>query len=58
MVQLNFTQEIEILGMLFDRALSMFTMASIKNHIEYLDFRSKILLEHPVLCEVRMCGGV
>ena len=47
-VRLNFKQEIEILCVLFDRALSIFTMTSIKKHIENLNFRSKILLDHPV----------
>ena len=33
-VRLNFKQEIEILCVLFDRALSIFTMTSIKKYIE------------------------
>ena len=47
--QLNSTQEIEILCMLFDRALSIFSMTSIKKHMDYFNFRSKIQLYHPVL---------
>ena len=49
-VQLNFTLEIEVLCMLFDRALSIFTMISIENHIKYFNFRSKIQLDVP-LCQ-------
>ena len=48
MVQLNFTQEMEIICMLFDRAHSTFTMTSIKKHIEYFNFKSKIQLDHSV----------
>ena len=33
-VRLNFKQEIEILCVLFDRALSIFIMTSIKKYIE------------------------
>ena len=34
-VQLNSTQEIEVLCMLFNKALSIFTMTSIKKHIKF-----------------------
>ena len=47
-VLLNFAQEIEIPCMLFDRTLSILTMTSIKKHIDYLNFRSKIQLDHTV----------
>ena len=34
--------------MLFDRAHSTYTMTSIKKHIEYFNFKSKIQLDHSV----------
>ena len=48
MVQLNFTPEIEVFYMQFERCLSNFIMASQKQHIESSQFRSKIQLELPV----------
>ena len=48
-VQLDFTPEIEVLYMLFERYLSIFSMTSIKLHIEYFNFRCKILLDLLVL---------
>ena len=38
-VELNFTPEIEVFYMLFDRSLSIFSMTSLKQHIEYFNFR-------------------
>ena len=39
MVQLNFTQEIEVFYMLFNRSLSIFIISYLKHHIEYMNFR-------------------
>ena len=47
-VQEDFTQEIEVFCMLFDRAFSIFTMTSVKKHIEYFYCRCKIQLHPPV----------
>ena len=47
-VQLNFTPEMEVFYMLFERCLSIFSMASLKQHIEYLHIRCKIQLDLPV----------
>ena len=47
-VQLKFTAEIEVFYMLFDRSLSIFNMTSLKEHMEYLNFRCKIQLDLPV----------
>ena len=41
-----------VLYMLFDTALSIFTTTSIKKHIEYFNFRSKIQLDHLLLRRV------
>ena len=38
-VKLNLTPEIEILYMLFDRSLSIFSMTLLKQHMEYFYFR-------------------
>ena len=37
-VQLNLTPKIEVLNMLFDRYLSIFSMTSFKQHVEYFNF--------------------
>ena len=42
-VQLNFTQEIELL--MFETDLFIFSMTSLKQHIEYFHFRCKIQLD-------------
>ena len=47
-VQLKVAQEKEVLCMLFNRALSTFTMTFIIKHIEYFKFRSKNHLNHSV----------
>ena len=47
-VQLKVAQEKEVLCMLFNRALSTFTMTFIIKHIEYFNFRSKNHLNHSV----------
>ena len=39
LVQLNSTPEIEIFHMLFDRSLSIFSMKSLKQHMECFNFR-------------------
>ena len=39
--------------MLLDIALSIFTVTSVEEHIEYLNFRSKIHLDHPVQQQVK-----
>ena len=47
-VQLNLTPEMEVFYMLFERCLSIFSMASLKQHIEYFHSRCKIQLDLPV----------
>ena len=47
-VQLNFTPEIEVFYMPFGRSLSIFSMTSVKQHIECFNFRCKIQLDLPV----------
>ena len=46
--QLNVTPEIEVLYMLFDRSLSIFSMTYLKQHTEYFHFLCKIQLDLPV----------
>ena len=48
LVQLNLTPEIQVFHMLFDRSLSQFNMTSLKQHMEYFNFRSYIQLDFPV----------
>ena len=43
--QMNFTPEVQVFYMLIERPLSIFSMTSLKNHIEYFHFRCKILLD-------------
>ena len=43
-VQLNFTTEVKVIYMLFNRSLSIFSMTSLNLHIEYFNFRCKIQL--------------
>ena len=43
-VQLNLTPEIEVFYMLFDRSLSIFSITSLKHHMEYFNFQCKIQL--------------
>ena len=38
-VQLNFTPEIEVFSMLFERYLTIFGMACLKQHMEYSRYR-------------------
>ena len=47
-VQLTFTPEIKVFHMLFEISLSIFSMTSLKQHIEYFNFRCKIKLDLPV----------
>ena len=47
-VQLNFTLEIEVFYMLFEKDHSIFSMTSLRQHIKYFNFQSKIQLDHPV----------
>ena len=47
-VQLNFTPEIEVFYMLFERPLSIFSMSALKQHIEYFHLQSEIQLDLPV----------
>ena len=47
-VQPNFTPEIEVFYMLFERYLSIFSMTSLKQHVGYFHFRYKIQLDLPV----------
>ena len=46
--QLNFTPEIKVLYMLFDRCHTKNRKRSFKQHIKYLNFRCKIQLDLPV----------
>ena len=55
-VQLNFTPEIEVFYMMFERPLSIFSMTSLKQHIEYSHFRCKILFDLPV--QGLRCGKI
>ena len=52
MVQLIFTQEIEVLYMLFDRSLSISCVTSLKQSMEYFNFRCWIQLD----LFVHICG--
>merc|ERR1712037_472201 len=52
MVQQNFTPEIEVFYMLFDRSLSIFSMTSLKQHMEYFNCRYQIQLDHLVVIYV------
>ena len=47
-VQLNFAPEIEVFYVLFEKSLYIFSVTSIKHHIQYFHFRCKIQLDHPV----------
>ena len=47
-VQLNFSPEIQVFYMRFERALSIFSIASLKQHIYYFNFWCKIQLDLPV----------
>ena len=47
-VLLNFTPEIEVFYMLFERSLSIFNITYLRHHIEYINFRCKIHLNLPV----------
>ena len=49
-VQLDFTSEIKVLYMLFERCHSRNRNISIKQCIKYFNIRSKIQLNHPVVC--------
>ena len=48
LVQLDFTPEIEVIYMLSERCHTKDRKSSIKQHIRYFNFRSKIHLDHPV----------
>ena len=50
-VQLNFTPEIEVFHMLFDRFY--FSMTSLKQHMEYFNFTCSIQLDQPVWVPLR-----
>ena len=56
MAQLNFTPEIEVFYMLFERTPSILSMTSLKQHMEYFNFRCKIQLDHPVklICNLQL----
>ena len=43
-VKLNFTLEIEVFYMLFDRPLPILAMTSLKPHMKYFNFKKKIQL--------------
>ena len=48
-VQQDFTPEIEVFHMLFERFHTKNIKRSLKQHIKYFNFRSKAELDHPVL---------
>ena len=52
MVQLNVTPEIEVFDMLFERSLSIFSMTSLTQLMEYSHFRCEIQLDLPVDIDV------
>ena len=45
----EFTQEIAVLCLLFERTFSNSTMTSVKNPIKYFNFRCKIQVDHPTV---------
>ena len=47
-VQLNFIPEMEVFYLLFNRYPSMFSMTSLKQHMEYFNSQCKIQLDLPV----------
>ena len=47
-VQRNLTPEMEVSCMLFERFLSIFSVTTLKQHMEYFNFRCKIQLDLPV----------
>ena len=47
-VQLDFTPEVEVFYMLFDRCHTKNVKRFLKQHIKYFNFRSKIQLDQPV----------
>ena len=46
--QLDLTPEMEVFHMLFERCHTKNRKGSIKQHIQYFNFRSKVQLDHPV----------
>ena len=53
-VKRNFTQDIAVLCMLFDRAVTIFHMTSIKKHIEYFTFRNLSSWTTLYICDDRV----
>ena len=55
----NFTQEIKALYTRFEKSLSIFTMTSIKKHIENFNFRSRIQFDHAAVASypTSICGA-
>ena len=53
-VQLNFTPKIGVFYMLFERSISIFSLTSLKQHIEYFHFRCEIQLDLPVHNKFRL----
>lgn len=51
-VQLDFTPEIKLFSMLFDRSLSIFTLTSVKQHIEWGQIQLDHLVDMLVLNQV------
>ena len=47
-VQLDLIPAIEVFHMLFERCHTKNRKRSVKQHIKYFNFRSKVLLDHPV----------
>ena len=48
-VQLNFTPGMEVFYVRFDRSLSFLSMKSLKQQMDYFNFRCYIQLDIPVL---------
>ena len=49
-VRLDFTPEVEVCYILFERCFSLNRKESIKQHMYFFNFRCKIQLDHPVQC--------
>ena len=57
-VQLNFTQEIEVFYVLFNRSLPIFNTTYLKQQMEYFNFRWYIQLDLPVQLDYEFFGDM
>ena len=57
-VYLNFTPEIEVFHMLFERYLTIFSTTSLKQHTEYLQFHCKFQLDLPINSTWPNCDSI